>query len=104
MTTWIRATVSTQCGACNAIIAIGQPAQYVRLPGIQRVRYRCEACAGPAPPDLPAVTDPPAVTLLAATTTAQSRAVFESAQAIAGRLPIDFRARAAGDREPGEEG
>lgn len=65
------------------------------LPGVRRQQIRCEACAGPAPADLPPLeVRAPEVAW---------RPLVPIPTGV-GVLPFDFKARAAGDREPGEEG
>lgn len=58
--------------------------------GTRRPLRRCEACAGPAPPDLPVLVERLPV----------SSAVWVPVRTIA----KDFKQRQSGDREPGEEG
>ena len=68
MVTWARAVLVRRCGSCGAFIPVGAPICRLDLPS-QRPRgpelfpgrvvkpinkIRCEACAGPAPSDLPA--------------------------------------------------
>ena len=56
MTTWTRAAVDTLCGGTcgRRTIPAGEPMQVLELPAIKRSFFRCVACAGEAPPDLPA--------------------------------------------------
>jgi hypothetical protein len=96
MRTWARAPLGTheRCGQCGAAIPAGAPLLRITLPAVVRALRRCEACAGPAPPDLPplpVVAPPPPVAWTPAFTPTARIAAF------------DWRARAAG-REPGEEG
>jgi hypothetical protein len=91
MRTWTRAPLGTheRCGQCGAVIAPGAPVLRITLPAVVRALRRCEACVGPAPPDLPALI---------------VRAPAPIAWAPVARVAaFDWRARAAG-REPGEEG
>lgn len=98
--TWIRARVTERCGRCGEAIAVGAPLREFRLPqvaGRHGVKVRCAACAGePVPADLPT-----------------AREFFREAVALAagmprpvqplGGLPLDWKARQAGDREPGSD-
>ena len=53
MRTWKRADQAFICGKCANAISAGAAMQVVTLPGITRMRIRCEACAdGKAPPTL----------------------------------------------------
>jgi hypothetical protein len=54
VTTWVRLTDRATCGRCGAELADGTAALLIELPGVKHPRVRCEICAGPAPPDLPA--------------------------------------------------
>jgi hypothetical protein len=53
MRQWQRATSSTLCGGCAALIAQGDPAQTITIAGVKRRLWRCRSCAGEPPPDLP---------------------------------------------------
>jgi hypothetical protein len=98
--TWERLRVGTLCGACGRQLDVGDPVLVFIIergnhPTIRRVR--CDQCEGPAPPDLPELV----VTTHAITPTPLTRLVP--------RLPLgtplnDWRKRAAGEREPGQEG
>jgi hypothetical protein len=96
MRRWTRATPAyvRTCGSCGTVIPAGDPLQEWTLPGVRQSRIRCTACAlGPVPPDLPAHVE----------TTAD--AAFERRlERLANRLPLDWRARQAGERDSGEEG
>lgn len=91
--TWGRAVMVLRCGLCGASIPKGDPLVRVRVPVLKRALYRCKACVGPAPSNLPALVErelgpfKPFVHILTG----------------ADALPLDFKAAAAG-REPGEEG
>ena len=53
---WKRADVLMLCGRCGDYIQRGAPARVTTLDGVRgknREKWRCESCAGPAPPDLP---------------------------------------------------
>lgn len=82
MSTWRRALVRVRCGGCGEWIAQGDPLWIVQLPAVTARRYRCVACRGPAPADLP---EPAMVTMV------RRQGTF--AQVVA-----------ALDREPGSEG
>jgi len=57
MRTWGRATVNVICGCCRQFIDAGDPVLLVRVPEVGRTLKRCERCAGPAPADLPSLTE-----------------------------------------------
>ncbi len=62
MTRWSRATSETLCGGFGPThtIPVGAPLFVIQLPGVKRVRFRCEVCAGgPVPPDLPPLSEAP---------------------------------------------
>jgi hypothetical protein len=100
MQTWTRVVVATLCGGCNRQLTVGDPVEvrefaYHGGPLIHRVR--CDRCAGPAPPDLPALVE------------REHRITPTPLLHIVPKRPLgvglpDWRARAAGDRDPGEEG
>jgi hypothetical protein len=95
MRRWTRATSAyvRTCGSCGTVIPAGDPLQEWTLPGVRRTRIRCRACAvGPVPPDLPPLCPEPAWAPLVPIPVG------------AHVLPFDYKARAAGDRDPGEEG
>jgi hypothetical protein len=88
MMTWTREAFGRRCGRCGASIAVGDPVLRMQIPGVRRDRFRCEGCEGPAPRVMPLhfeVMAPP--TLHGATT----------------MLPLDWRARQSGERDPGED-
>jgi hypothetical protein len=49
--------VAMLCGNCGDVLAPGTPVLVITLNAgiykVERPRYRCQACAGKAPPDLP---------------------------------------------------
>lgn len=56
MRTWTRAEASHSCGLCKGLIAPGDP--MLAITGVvKRSLIRCQGCAGPVPPDLPARTE-----------------------------------------------
>jgi hypothetical protein len=65
MTTWTRDHTVRRCGHCGQEIPIGDVFLLLSLNGKLLKKYRCQACAGPAPPDLPTVIEeappPPAL-------------------------------------------
>lgn len=99
MRTWRRVAVATLCGGCNRILAKGDPVLAIEFvfQGRTTRRVRCDRCEGPAPPDLPLLVE-------------RSNAITPTPmQRIHPVLPLgtplaDWRSRASGDREPGEEG
>lgn len=60
MRRWIRATITTQCGARpEHLIQVGEPMQVLEIQGMKRSLVRCVQCAqGDPPPDLPQVAGP----------------------------------------------
>ena len=52
MRTWTRPPRPMRCGYCNADVPKAAPILAIRIGTV--VKYRCGACVGPAPPDLPA--------------------------------------------------
>lgn len=97
MRTWKRAPFLCLCGLCRGDIAKGAPVLEIRVTyGGARsasLHMRCEKCMGPAPPDLPAFVErAPEFTPMVHILTGP------------GALPFDFKSRATGEREPGEEG
>jgi hypothetical protein len=57
----------------------------ITIPAMKRLLLRCAACAGPAPPDLPALVE--------------RKAPVALSMAPVRELAADFKARAAGDAE-----
>jgi hypothetical protein len=58
MREWTRAKSSTLCAGCGAQMLRGDPLLLIHLPGVEKPRRRCQACAGSeAPPDLPALVE-----------------------------------------------
>jgi hypothetical protein len=53
MRAWNRVAVPTFCGSCRALIPAEDPALFITLPGVKRVKIRCQECEGAAPADLP---------------------------------------------------
>jgi len=90
MRRWLRATSDRLCGLCHGLIHEGEPVLLIDI-GPTIKLYRCERCAGPAPPDLPPLVAP--VPIPRTVLTRFSR----------GMLPLDWKTRGVG-REPGEEG
>jgi len=99
MRTWERVAVATLCGGCGAGLDVGDPVLVMtRERGTAKpLRFvRCAGCAGPAPPDLPALI-------------VKDNTITTRPKRFAPLLPLgtplaDFKAMAAGDREPGEDG
>ena len=100
MREWRRVIVPTLCGGCNRTLAKGDPVEvreFAYLGGRPTRRFRCDRCAGPAPPDLPAFIE------RAEVVTMKPFSKLVPTRSVAPVL-VDYRMRAAGDREPGEEG
>ena len=53
MREWRRANRRQLCGGCNRRVAIDDPILVLQIGSVEKIR--CALCAGPAPPDLPAV-------------------------------------------------
>lgn len=87
MRTWQRTVANTKCGNCPTVIAKGAPVQAVTIPGVKRVSFRCEACAGESVGPIVAV--PSGFTQIA-------RMRLEKA------LPFDYKT-AQMARDPGED-
>jgi len=104
MRTWTRAQGPMLCGLNpQHQIERGDPVLLIRIEGIEKRRFRCHHCAGePIPSDLPALEEQPVTPVTSAVV--HRRSVPERLSAIAGVLPLDWRQRATGEREPGEEG
>jgi hypothetical protein len=88
MRAWTRARRVLLCGGCGATIPRDAPVLEIMIGSLVKVRGAC--CEGPAPdlieaPDVRVADRRPPVRLSA-------------------MLPLDWRRRSAGDREPGEEG
>lgn len=97
MSTWTRAKFTRACGNCGDAIKVGEPLLELRL--VFTTKVRCQLCDGPAPPDLPIDTPP-----VDAPVVKTSSSGMHPIQSIARMLPLDWKARSAGEREPGEEG
>jgi hypothetical protein len=95
MRTWRRAVIGLRCGSCGAAIAIGAPFVEFAIAGLARRKVRCPACAGDrVPADLPPLPTRPA----------PAWAPLVPIPVGAHVLPLDWKARSAGEREPGQEG
>lgn len=84
--------MARRCGCCREEIPVGAAVCVYEIGRV--VRVRCEACEGtPAPPGLPALpvidTTPRPLPLVR----------FQAEM-----LPLDWKERAAHEREPGEDG
>ncbi len=95
--TWSSCAVPRKCGRCGRRIAFNEPMCSVHPDPVHALKarfIRCAACAGePVPPNLP-----PAVA---------NRGVPIEPRQLERRgqpgLPLDYKAIAAGDREPGSD-
>jgi hypothetical protein len=101
MRTWKRVIVATLCGGCNRHLSKGEPVLEIEITYGARARtvrrVRCDRCEGPAPPDLPV--------LIEKTNAITPRPMTRFHPTLPLGTPLaDWRARASGDREPGEEG
>lgn len=93
MKVWTRSPIAETCGQCRAVIASGDPLLRFRLEGLKRTFARCPTCADEAMPD-----DVPALPARVA-----PEPDLVPVRRLAG-LPLDWRTRSLGEREPGEEG
>lgn len=104
MKTWKRASRVLECGGAHdqpRYIHVGEPMLELTLKlasGNTLTFIRCQACEGPAPPDLP--LEDPAVRV----TTWEAVDVMTRVRKLIPPPPVDYKAQAAGDRDPGEEG
>jgi hypothetical protein len=84
MTTWLRDRTLRHCGQCGAEIPADTVLLRITFGSCKAKKYRCATCAGPAPPDLPAVLEldapPPPIDLTRI-----------------GLLPLDFKRRQSGE-------
>lgn len=116
MRAWDRVAVATLCGGCGRTLMKGDAVLVITRPRAtgKPLRFlRCDKCEGPAPPDLPAFVERTSAivarplrqftpTLPLGTTLADYRGSIT--KQCVDTVVTDFRARAAGEREPGEEG
>jgi hypothetical protein len=103
MRTWTRVTVPTLCGGCNRELHRGDPLlviEFVFLGGKPVRCWRCDRCEGPAPPDLPVLVEREH----RITPTPLTRMLHVVPKRPLGVGLVDWRAKAAGERDPGEEG
>jgi hypothetical protein len=92
MRQWTRTRRDLRCGYCNRRIAAGDPVFQLSIGLLVKIRGVC--CAGAAPDDLPPLEPLPRV----------DARPFVPMRSFADMLPLDYRSRASGEREPGEEG
>ena len=100
MRTWRRVTIPTLCGGCNRELHRGEPIleiEFVFLGGKPIHCWRCDHCDGPAPADLPLIVE-------RAHVITPTRLVHVVPTLPLGTSLADWRARASGEREPGEDG
>lgn len=98
MRTWRRASVQTICGQCGRHVVKGEPVLEITLTGLRHKtrRYRCSRwiCAEePVPLDLPPIVERTPIPMTPMLLVPVG----------AGRLPLDWKAIGAGDRDPGED-
>lgn len=92
MRNWTRAEVVTLCGGpcANSFIQPGEPMLVISLTGVSRKTFRCRQCAGEPVPELPAFVERTGPKPIGMTPVRQ----------LAG-LPLDWKSRQSGEREPG---
>jgi len=88
MTTWTRDRAPRRCGQCGQLIRAGDVLLRITFGSCKAKKFRCTACAGPAPLDLPPHVDE-----------ITRRPTLDFTRI--GLLPLDFSRR---DRDPGQEG
>jgi len=91
---WTRAEQAKLCGLCGELIALGEPAVIICVNGITRKRWRCQACAGEPPPDLPPLLP-------------RDEIICDPQTPNPTRPPWsvhDWKRKQAGERDPGEDG
>jgi hypothetical protein len=99
MKAWERARGERRCGQCGQLIAIGQPLLLFGIAGHAWRKVRCVGCAeDPVPADLPPLELPIRAVPM---TPIQPMAPIGASL---GLLPLDWKRRAAVERDPGEEG
>lgn len=91
MSPWERALARRTCGGCGAAILRGDPVLVIAA-GRRATLLRCGTCRE-APADLPLELEHDEPAPLPPVTWARF-----------GLLPMDYAQRAAGERDPGEEG
>ena len=105
MRTWTRADRVTLCGRCeHRFLSVGEPMLVIRLQGREFIRgARGE---GPAPPDLPPLVERTGITPTPLVRLAVGMLPLAWKRQPAPDRPgaLDFKARATGEREVGEEG
>ncbi len=82
---WQRSQVAVLCGRCGEQVQAGEPVQQVSLLGLRRPLWRCQNCAGEAPPDLPAQIE-------------RSRTTKAMTPLRKLKMPADIKMRQAGDK------
>jgi hypothetical protein len=96
MKAWCRAVIDTYCGGCGRLVHQGDPMVAITFPKVRRRLWRCVSCAdmGEPVPDLPPVIVHAPI---------EGRP-FVHIRTGLDALPFDFKAKAANEREPGEDG
>jgi hypothetical protein len=96
MRTWSTAGAPHLCGCCEHTIRAGDPMLTITLPGLSEARRNLLRCAKCADEPVPANLPPRAAPVLIAP--------MVHVASGAGTLPLDWKAQAAGERDPGQEG
>jgi hypothetical protein len=112
MKTWERARREQRCGRCGGRILRGELMLLLRYHVGTFVKVRCgkfECCGEAMPtnlPELEALPEPKALppAFTKASSTASMRELAQRLPFASRVLAFDAKARAAGEREPGEEG
>lgn len=53
MIAWGRSQIDRLCGMCSSPIQVGEPVLVRSIANVKAKKFRCENCAGEAPPDIP---------------------------------------------------
>lgn len=83
MTEWTRSPRQRLCGSCGSHIREGAPMLVLSRDGQPWRLYRCEGCAGAAPPELPAYVQ-------------RSQMTSKMVKLSRVELPFDWKQKAAG--------
>ena len=101
MKTWTRRSPALHCGSCGLDLSVGDLVQVITVAGMARGKVRCWDCAeGPIPEDVPQPAPEPIVAL----TLKQRHDLRPGGLTALVDVAKDWKRRASGEREPGQEG